>query len=84
MNSSFFKTSSYSIKFILFLIMFVCIVIIPIYSAYPQAFSEYSDKLILNDDSEFTWPIPGYTQITSPFGKRTSPTARCFKFPQRN
>ncbi len=26
-------------------------------------------------DEEYIWPIPGYTSITSPFGKRYSPTA---------
>ncbi len=80
MNSSFFKTSSFSIKFILFLIMLVCVIIIPVYYTYPQAFSEYSDKLILDDNSMYVWPIPGYTTLTSPFGKRTSPTAGASSF----
>ena len=80
MNSSFFKTSSYSLKFILFLIIIVCISIIPIYYAYPQAFSTYDDKLILDDDSLYVWPIPEYTKITSPFGKRVSPTAGASRF----
>ncbi len=80
MNSSFFKTSSYSLKFIVFLIIIVSIFIIPIYYTYPHAFSTYSNKLILDDNSTYVWPIPGYTKITSPFGKRVSPTARFFKF----
>lgn len=80
MNSSFFKTSSYSLKFILFLIIIVSIFIIPIYYTYPQAFSTYPDKLILDDDSLYVWPIPGYTKITSPFGKRVSPTAGASSF----
>lgn len=62
MNSSFFKTSSYSIKFILFLIIIVCIIIIPIYYEFPQFFLEYSDTLILDDNSLYVWPIPGYTR----------------------
>ena len=80
MNSSFFKASSYSLKFILFLIIIVSIFIIPIYYAYPHAFSTYTDKLILDDDSLYVWPIPGYTKITSPFGKRVSPTAGASSF----
>lgn len=84
MNSSFFRFSSYSFISILITIVLIFSFIIPIFNVYPQAFSKYSDILILDNDSEFVWPIPGYEKITSPFGKRTSPTARCIKFPQRN
>lgn len=80
MNSSFFHASSYSFYFIFILIICISLFIIPIYSTYPQAFSEYSDILVLDDDAEFVWPIPEYTTITSPFGKRTSPTARRINF----
>lgn len=80
MNSSFFRFSSYSFSFIFILIIIICLFVIPIYSIYPQAFSEYSDILILDDDSEFVWPIPEYTKVTSPFGKRMSPTARSINF----
>ena len=38
-----------------------------------------SDSSLLDNsyyfsNSEFFWPVPGYHRITSPFGKRTSPT----------
>lgn len=58
MNSSFFKTSSFSIYFIFILIISICVIIIPIYQVYPQAFLNFSDKLILDSDSEYFWPIP--------------------------
>ena len=32
--------------------------------------------------SKFLWPIPGYTKISSPFGKRNSPTAGASSFHQ--
>lgn len=80
MNSSFFKTSSHSLTFSLLLIFIVSIFIIPIYYTYPQAFSTYNDKLILDDDSKYVWPISGYTKITSPFGKRVSPTVGASSF----
>lgn len=80
MNSSFFKTSSNSLIFTLIIIIFICIFIIPIYQVYPQAFLTYSNKLILDDDSQYVWPIPEYTKITSPFGKRISPTAGASSF----
>jgi len=34
-----------------------------------------SSPSILASTSGFLWPTPGYTTITSPFGKRSSPTA---------
>ena len=31
-------------------------------------------------NSGFAWPIPGYTKITSPYGRRNSPTAGASSF----
>lgn len=75
MNCSFFKSF-----IIYFLIIFVfCTLFIPVYSAHPEMFTNNTDNFILFDPlEEYVWPIPGFTSITSPYGKRTSPTARCF------
>ena len=42
---------------------------------------EISGKLDIYNSS-FCWPIPGYTRISSYFGKRTSPTAGASSFHQ--
>lgn len=76
MNSSFFRSFSFSFgSFFLFAIL-ICIFFIPIYANYPEAFgidNTTSDSFIFSS-SEYVWPIPGYTKITSPFGKRETPT----------
>ena len=39
----------------------------------------YSNSITISS-SGFAWPIPGYTKITSPFGKRNAPTAGASSF----
>lgn len=40
--------------------------------------SDNSGEILDFNANVFVWPIPGYTKISSPFGKRNSPTARSF------
>lgn len=62
---------------LLFLFLFIiCILFIPAINTdpIPSNNSNYSYSFILSDNN-YIWPIPGYTSITSSFGKRYSPTA---------
>lgn len=81
MSNSFF-ISFEKLKKLLFLLIIIvcviCILFIPVIGI--NTFSSYttsnasSTSFIISDD-DYIWPIPGYTSITSPFGKRYSPTA---------
>lgn len=67
--------STFFISIILFMILFCFISIISFY--YTDTYT-FSNSIVNNNyffsNSEFFWPTPGYHTITSPFGKRISPT----------
>jgi len=58
-------------------IIIICCIFIPFYQLYPDSFA--IDNSISSEtidiSSDYVWPVPGYTRITSKFGKRNSPTA---------
>jgi hypothetical protein len=83
MKSSFLNSTIILSVFFIFIIFFVSI-FIPI-------LTQTDIPIVLNDEviefdytvfnisgSSFLWPVPGYTTITSKFGYRVAPTARCF------
>ena len=79
MLGSFFK-QIYSITIIIVVFtIIVSVFFIP--NFYSQELLEKYESLeIVISSSGFAWPIPGYTRITSPYGKRVSPTAGASNF----
>lgn len=76
MNRSFFMPFCIYVM----IIFLFCVLFTPVYSQYPEVFTNSSDFITFDPSLEFIWPIPEYTKITSYYGKRTSPTVRCFYF----
>ena len=65
-------------KIVFFLISYLFLISILFIPILFNSISE-TPSISLNT-SEYIWPIPGYTIISSPFGKRISPTAGASSF----
>lgn len=79
MFSSFFKTFYYFITLLIIMIILISCFFIPTFAANNLNLQVNQGEIIISS-SGFAWPIPGYTTITSYFGKRISPTAGASSF----
>ena len=65
---------------IIIFVVIICFLFIPTMSADTELKPVEKGEKIFYENLNFTWPIPGYTAISSPFGKRTAPTSGASTF----
>ena len=75
------KTLNKFFFLIILISLFIITFFIPAYQSENSFSNIINDREIIDfNPNGFVWPIPGYTKLSSPFGKRTSPTAGASSF----